>query len=224
MSSFEFNKVFAAILCAMVTVYLAGFFVEKAFYKAPLAKDAVEIEGASDDHGHGGVVKPAGPEPILALLAEADIAKGEKITKACAACHSFEKGGPVKQGPNLWNIVMADKTAVAGFDYSDDLKAVGGKWDYDSLNQFLWKPKKYAKGTKMNFIGLKKPQDRAAIIAWLREQADSQAALPTAAEIEAEAPKEEEAPAEEEAHGEDGGEEHSEEAAPEETPAEEPAH
>ena len=127
----------------------------------------------------------------MALLEGADIAKGEKITKACAACHSFEKGGPVKQGPNLWNIVMADKAAAAGFDYSDALKEKGGKWDYDSLNKFLWKPKKYASGTKMNFIGLKKPEDRAAIIAWLRQQADSPAALPSAEEIAAEAPKEE---------------------------------
>ncbi|MDH5722599.1 MAG: cytochrome c family protein [Alphaproteobacteria bacterium] len=210
MSSFEFNKIFAALLCAMITVYLAGFFVEKTSYKKGLEKDAVTIDGAESSDGHGGPEKEETAEPILALLANADIGKGQKITKACAACHSFEKGGPVKQGPNLWNIVMADKAAVAGFDYSDALKEKGGQWDYASLNEFLWKPKKYANGTKMNFIGLKKPEDRAAIIAWLRQQADSPAALPTAGDIAAEMPKEEE-PVEEN-HGDEA------------TPAEDPAH
>ena len=66
------------------------------------------------------------PDPILALLAEADIEKGAKISKACAACHSFEKGGPLKQGPNLWNIVNAPKCAVDAFSYSDGLK--GNRW------------------------------------------------------------------------------------------------
>ena len=216
MSSFEFNKVFAALLCAIITVYLAGFFVEKASYKKALAKDVVTIDGAENSGGHGGPVKVATAEPILALLAEANIEKGKKITKACAACHSFEKGGPTKQGPNLYNIVMADKASNAGFDYSESLKAIGDKWDYASLNEFLWKPKKYAKGTKMNFIGLKKPEDRAAIIAWLRQQADSLAALPSAEDIAAEAPKEEE-PIEE------GQVDESTPPAEEAAPAEEPA-
>jgi cytochrome c len=59
-------------------------------------------------------------------------------------------------------------------------------WDYQSLNAFLAKPKAYISGTKMNFAGLKKPQDRANMIAYLRQQADAAAALPTAEEIAAE--------------------------------------
>ena len=67
------------------------------------------------------------------------------------------------------------------------MKARGGSWTYADLNKFLWKPKAYVEGTKMNFVGLKKPEDRAAVIAWLRTLADSPAGLPGAGDIEAEA-------------------------------------
>lgn len=186
MSNFEFNKVFAALLCALLTVWLAWFVSYKAIAPKKLEKDAVTIEGASDEHGGGGAAAaPAMPEPILAMLATADAERGAKIAKACAACHSFEKGGPTKQGPNLWAVVNFPKGGHEGFAYSDGLKAMQGKgeWTYSSLNHFLWKPKSYVVGTKMNFIGVKKPQDRADLIAWLRQQADSQVALPTEAEI-----------------------------------------
>ncbi len=181
----ESNKIFAAILCALLTVMLGGFFVDKIIVAEKLEKNAIEIEGGAVK---GGAIdtKPKLPDPIMALLADADIEKGAKISKACAACHSFEKGGATKQGPNLWGTVGAPKGNVAGFAYSDELIAKGGNWDYDSLNQFLTKPKKYIKGTKMNFAGLKKAKDRAALVAWLRVQADAPTALPTEAEIAAE--------------------------------------
>lgn len=201
MSSFELNKIFAAILCAGITVMLVSFIADKVVVGETLKKDAVTIEGAAKAGGHGGAAKkPKLPDPIMGLLAEADLAKGAKLSKLCASCHTFDKGGATKQGPNIWAIVNKAKAAEAGFSYSDAIKAAGGTWDYDALNKFLAKPKKYIKGTKMNFAGIKKPKDRAALIAWLRTQADSPAALPTEAQIAAEqaafAPPAEEAPAE----------------------------
>ena len=95
----------------------------------------------------------------------------------------FDSGGTNKVGPALWNIVNADKGAVDGFSYSNALLEHGGGWDYVALNLFLAKPKAYISGTKMNFAGLKKPQDRANMIAYLRQQADAPAALPTDTEI-----------------------------------------
>jgi len=184
--NFENNKILAAFLCAGLTAMLGGFVAKKIVSPEKLKKDAVEIEGAVADTNGNVPAKPTLPDPIMALLATASAEKGAKISKACAACHSFEKGGPVKQGPNLWNIVGANKGAVPGFSYSDALIEKGGDWGYDSLNKFLWKPKKYIAGTKMNFAGLKKPQDRADMIAWLRAQGDSQIELPTEAEIAAE--------------------------------------
>lgn len=201
MSSFEFNKIFAALLVAAIVAMLSSFIAKQAVHPEKLANDAVAIDGAADagDHG-GGQAEDKGPEPILALLAAADVEKGAKVSKACAACHSFEKGGAAKQGPNLWNIVNHDIGAAPGFQYSDGLKNLAGNWDYAHLNQFLTKPKKLVSDTKMNYAGLKKPEDRAAIIAWLRTLSDSPAALPTEAEIAAEAaahaPPAEAAPAE----------------------------
>ena len=185
MSNFENNKIFAAVLTAGITIMLTGFVADKIYPERDLEKDAVPIEGASNNaHGGSNVEKkPELPESIIAYLADADISKGAKLSKACAACHSFDKGGPTKMGPNLWNIVNREKGSMAGFSYSKGLKEKGGVWDYEALDQFLTKPRKYISDTKMGFAGMKKVKNRAAIIAWLREQADAPAALPTAEEM-----------------------------------------
>ena len=120
---------------------------------------------------------------LQSMLADADIAAGQKVAKKCTACHVFEKGGQNKVGPALWNIVNAGKGQIDGYGYSEALGGFGGVWDYQSLNQFFYKPKAYISGTKMNFAGLKKPADRANLIAYLRSQADQPAALPTSDEI-----------------------------------------
>jgi len=122
--------------------------------------------------------------PILALIADADVDAGQKLSKKCAACHSFNAGGANKVGPNLWNIVNRDMGKVENYKYSKALSAFGGKWDYSSLNQFLLKPKKYIKGTKMNYTGLKKDKDRANIILWLRSLTETPAELPSEEDIQ----------------------------------------
>ena len=124
--------------------------------------------------------------PILAMIANADIDAGKKLSKKCAACHSFNAGGPNKVGPNLWNVLNREMGQVDGYKYSKALMAFGGKWDYSSLNQFLLKPKEYMKGTKMNYAGLKKEKDRANILLWLRSLADTPANLPSDEEIQKE--------------------------------------
>lgn len=184
MSSFEFNKLFAAILVAGITAMLGGFIAETVMHPHDLEKDAVAIEGDAPEAG--GPAKAKMPEPAMHLIAAADIAKGEKLSKACAACHSFEKGGPVKTGPSLWNVVGNKKGAKSDFAYSSALLEHGGNWTYAELNKFLWKPKKLISGTKMNYAGLKKPEDRAAMMAWLRTLSDSPKALPSQSEIDAE--------------------------------------
>jgi cytochrome c len=187
MNSFEFNKIFAAVLVAGITAMLGGFIAGKIVHPDLKGEDAVPIEGIESAGGGGAAAGPKGPEPIMALIATADIAKGEKLSKACAACHSFDKGGPNKVGPNLYAVMGGPLAHIAGFEYSVALKEHGGTWDYDAMNHFLYKPKDYIKGTKMNYAGLKKPEDRAAIIAWLRTQGSSGYALPTDAQIAAEA-------------------------------------
>ncbi len=185
MNSFEFNKIFAAILTAGLVAMLGGFVSGLIVHPKIPAEDAVPIEGLEGSAG-GGAAGPTGPQPVMALIAAADVTKGEKLSKACAACHSFDQGGPNKVGPNLYGVLGGKLAHIGGFEYSAALKEKGGSWDYDAINHFLYKPKDFIKGTKMSYAGMKKPEDRAAIIAWLRTQG-STLALPTDAQIAAEA-------------------------------------
>ena len=188
MDSMEKNKIFAAVLCAGIVAMLAGFVAKELVHAKPLDKDAVAIE-SMEGAAPAGAAAVAMPDPIMDLIATADIAKGEKLHKACAACHSFNQGGPDKVGPNLYGVVGRPMASEKGFAYSSGLSGFGGAWEYEDLNFFLWKPKTYISGTKMNFAGLKKAKDRAAIIAWLRTQGSSSFPLPSEAEIAAEAAK-----------------------------------
>lgn len=184
MNNQKFNMVFAALLCAGIIAMLSGFVAHKLVKPQHLEEDAVHVDAA--EATAGGAAKVALPEPVLAMIASADIEHGKAVTKACQACHNFEKGGPNAVGPNLYDVVGRKKDSHPGYDYSGALEAQGGDtWTLAEMNKFLWKPKAYASGTKMNFIGVKKPEDRAALLAYLRSLDNSP--LPTQAEIDAEA-------------------------------------
>ena len=106
--------------------------------------------------------------------ATVDLAAGEAAFKACKACHNADKGGKNGTGPNLWGVFGRPVASVAGFKYSDSLVALAAQsWDQVSLEAFLTKPKDFAKDTKMSFPGMKKPEDRANLIAWLALQSDT---------------------------------------------------
>lgn len=176
--------IFAALLCAGIVAMLSGFVAKKLVAPQHLTEDAVKVE-AAEAVTAGAAGKAALPEPVLALIATADIERGKAVTKACAACHNFEKGGPNAVGPNLYDVVGRKKESHGGFAYSGELSKHGGDtWTFAELNKFLWKPKAYAPGTKMNYIGIKKPEDRAALLAYLRSLDGHPA--PTQAEIDAE--------------------------------------
>lgn len=185
MNNMEFNKIFAAILVAGIIAAFTGFISTQLVPKAHESTEfAYNIE-AAEDGGAGGAAAVAMPEPILAMIGTADIERGKQVAKACASCHNFEQGGPNGTGPNLAGVVNQPKGHHAGFSYSEGMKTKGGNWTYSELNHFLWKPKAYVKGTAMNFIGIKKPEDRAALIAYLRSISGSPA-LPSQADIDAE--------------------------------------
>ncbi len=90
----------------------------------------------------------------------------------CLTCHNFEKGGGAKIGPPLWGVVGRPVASVAGFDYSDSLKKLGGDWSYEKLAHWIADPKAMAAGTKMAFAGERSPEKDADILAYLQTLSD----------------------------------------------------
>jgi len=173
----ESNKFYAAVLSAGILAMIA--IIASGMLVAPtqLAKPAYPIEGVGEAPA-AAAAKPAEVEPVSALLAKADVDHGAQIARQCMACHNFAKGGPDMVGPNLWGVVGGPHAHKVGYAYSDSMKKFAGTWDYESINKFIEKPQAFLPGTKMGFAGLKKPQDRADVIAWLRQQADTPEPLP----------------------------------------------
>jgi len=156
--------------------------VSNALFASPAPeKFGFAIEAA--EPAEGGAAAPAAEaKPIADLLATANAEAGAAVFKKCQACHSGEKGGPNKVGPDLWDIVDRPVAEHEGFAYSAGMKefSKGGaeKWTYDNLNHFITSPKKFVKGTAMGFAGLPKDEDRANVIAYLRTLSDSPKPLP----------------------------------------------
>ncbi|QIJ73432.1 c-type cytochrome [Methylobacterium sp. NI91] len=194
MDSFELNKVAGAVLGALLFAVGSGFVAELIYHPKPAGSAGYPLPEPEPKSG-GAAAEAPKAEPVAVRLASADADKGKGGTKACQACHSFEKGGPNKVGPDLWDIVEREKAHAAGFDYSASLKEKGGTWTYEDLDHFLESPKGYAKGTKMAFAGISSPAERANVIAYLRTLSDSPKPLP-AAEKKAEAAPEGEKKAE----------------------------
>jgi len=178
MNGFEFNKIFAAILVALLVGSLAGFIAHKLVAEQPLEKNAYVVENVGAPAATTTAAAPAGPAPIEPLLAKANVEAGQKYARVCGTCHSFNKGEPAKIGPNLWGIVGNKHAHMEGFDYSDGMKAMPGNWTFDELNVFLYNPRAHVAGTKMTYAGIKNDSDRANVIAWLNTLSDNPAPLP----------------------------------------------
>jgi cytochrome c len=145
--------------------------IEKSGYPLPMPVAAAATGGPA----------AAPVEPIEVRLAAADKAKGENGFKQCAACHTPDKGGANKVGPNLWNVMGRAKGQVAGFAYSAGLKEIAGKgekWDFAAMDKFLENPKGYIKGTSMSFGGIANAKNRADLVAYLATINDAPPALP----------------------------------------------
>jgi cytochrome c len=180
MDSFELNKILGAILATCLILLVTSFTASAIFSPVMPEKPGFEIAVKEETHGGGKEAAAAPSEPIEKLLQIASVEKGAAAAKKCAACHTFEKGGPNRVGPNLFGIVERARASEAGFNYSAAMKAKGGKWSYDDLNKFIANPKGFVPGTAMGFAGIPKDSERADVIDYLHTLADSPVPLPTA--------------------------------------------
>ena len=169
MSSFEWNKVIASVLTAMIVAMVAGVLAGQIVSPHRLHEAVYLPPGAEAGAGAAATATPAAAiEPIEPLMAQADLARGQQLSRTCVQCHTFEKGGANKIGPNLYGIKEENIAAVPGYQFSPALLArKNEKWTPESLNVWLLRPQQFAKGTKMAFAGLPKAQDRADVVAYL---------------------------------------------------------
>jgi cytochrome c len=176
MNSFELNKILGAILGTCLIVLALNIGASAIFAPEKPAKPGYAI--AAKETGDHKPEAAAKEEPIAVRLASASAEKGQQVAKQCQSCHTFEKGGPNRVGPNLWNVVGSERGEGRGFNFSAGMKSKGGKWSFDELDKFLASPRAYIPGTAMTFAGISNPQQRADVIGYLRTQSDSPQPLP----------------------------------------------
>lgn len=178
MDSFEWNKVAGAFLSALLVVTALGFVGRMLVSPHRLEKNVYVVAGVEREAPTQQAAAAPTVEPIEPLLASANAQAGQSVAKQCTSCHTFEKGGANRVGPNLWGVVGADKGYAQGFNYSQAMQNAEGTWSYEDLNKFLANPKEFMPGTRMAFAGIRKAEDRANLIAWLRMQSDNPPPLP----------------------------------------------
>ena len=169
MSDLTFNKIAGAVLATGLAVVGLGQFSNIVFAPEQPAKPGFIVEVA--DVGGGGAAVVETLPDWGTVLPTADVAAGEAVFAKCKSCHTVDNGGANGTGPNLWGVEGRKPGGHAGFAYSTGMIEFGGKqsqWDYDHMNEWLKNPAKYISGTKMSFVGLKKAEDRIAVIAYLK--------------------------------------------------------
>jgi cytochrome c len=193
MNSAKLNMVAGAVLSVLLVTMGLGIVSDIIFHAEDPAIPGYEIVVADADSSDAPAKEAPQVEPIAVRLASASAENGEKLTRACAACHDFSQGGANKVGPALWGVLGRAPGAHEGFRYSGAMQEYGqsaGAWDYENLDAFLAAPKTVVSGTSMGYAGMKKPADRADLVAYLRTLAESPMALPEAPAEGAETPAE----------------------------------
>jgi len=170
------NKIIVSIVFAIILVLGINKVTDVIFYVEKPEKSAYQVATvttlASTTSAETGSASSESGN-IMALFASTSAADGAKVFKKCLACHSIEKGGPNKIGPNIFGVLNRKAGSVSGYKYSKAMLAYGKVWSFEEMNGFLTKPKDWIKGTKMSFTGLKNAKDRAAVILYMNENTDN---------------------------------------------------
>lgn len=187
MDSFEWNKIAAAVLIAVLVFTVVRIAADEIFHKPHVPVAGMEKQEAAAEP------EQAEPEqPSLAeLLAAGSASRGESAFRKCQACHVAAEGAPHRIGPNLWDVVGGSIPHTSDFSYSSAMQEHDGTWDYQTLDRFLANPAKEVPGTKMTFAGIRDAQERANVILYLREQGANPPPLPEPPAPEAPASEEE---------------------------------
>ncbi len=163
----------AAVLLALVVAMASNIIGDSLVKPEELKQNVFVVEGITPQVADGGdKITVHEIESIEPLLAKADLEKGKVIAKKCAQCHTFNKDGPNRVGPNLYGVVGRQVAQAAGFAYSKAMSSFKETWSIDHLNKYLYKPKDYVKGTKMQFVGIVKAEDRANLIVYMNSESD----------------------------------------------------
>ena len=178
----QVNKILGAVLATGLVIMGVKLGSEAIFHREAPEKPGYAIEVADTGGEAGAAAAVDTPPDWGTVIPTADIAAGEKtFNTKCTSCHNDKQGGPNAIGPNLWGVVDRPVASHPGMDYSDAMKAHAKEvpnWTWDAIYTFLGAPGKVVKGTKMTFVGVKKPQDRIDLIAYLHTQGSTAYAVP----------------------------------------------
>jgi cytochrome c len=179
MDAFEVNKTAGAVLSALLVIFAGRALLdiadkehkpEKPGWALPITEPtatATAPAAAAFD-----VAK------VIGQLAKANPDDGRDVFKRCLQCHTSEKDGPNRVGPNLWGIVGRARASRPGFPYSDAMKSHPGNWTFEELAKYLHDPRADIPGNKMAFVGIKDNAQLADLLVYLRNLNDSPAPLP----------------------------------------------
>lgn len=180
MNAFELNKIASMVLTAALIIFGGKTFLEikEAPRKIERAGFTLPVPTGGATGGPAAAAAAYDPKGVLSLLAKASVDGGKDAFRKCTSCHTVDKGGPSKVGPNLFGVVDREVGHHEGFAFSPALKAKGGKWDYAHLAEYLHNPRAAIPGNRMAFPGIADDAELADLIAYLRTLSDSPAALP----------------------------------------------